>query len=261
MSEDNIGLRISGGLAEITLNRPAQLNALNVALAEQLVTAISTIDQDASVKVVVIKGAGRAFMAGGDLKGFYEAGEQAPEAVKRLIVPFHRIVRGIRGLRPPVIAAVQGAVAGGGMALALACDFVIAAADAVFTPAYLKIATNPDGGTTWSVTQLLGARRALEWLMLGDPIDAQQAASLGLINRVVAREALEEETQALAKRIAAGPAHAQASLKQLVWRATSGALEDQLEAEAAGFIALAGTADFREGVTAFFERRPPRFES
>jgi 2-(1,2-epoxy-1,2-dihydrophenyl)acetyl-CoA isomerase len=261
MGDDILGVKIAAGLAELTLNRPAQLNAVDVELAERLASALSAIDQDASIKVVVLKGAGRAFMAGGDLKGFHEAGEQAPEAVKRLIVPFHHIVRGIRGLRPPVIASVHGAVAGGGLALALACDFVIAAADAVFTPAYLKIATNPDGGTTWSVTQLLGARRALEWLMLGDPIDAAQAASLGLINRVVARDALEEETRALAQRIVSGPAHAQASLKRLVWRAASGLLEGQLEAEAAGFISLAATADFREGVAAFFERRPPRFES
>jgi 2-(1,2-epoxy-1,2-dihydrophenyl)acetyl-CoA isomerase len=143
--------------------------------------------------------------------------------------------------------------------LALACDFVIASADAVFTPAYLRIGTNPDGGTTWSVSKHIGERRALEWLMLGDSMSAEQAASLGLINRVVAREALEEEVQTLASRIAAGPAQAQASLKHLIWRATNSSVEDQLEAEAAGFTSLAATADFREGVAAFFEHREPRF--
>jgi len=259
MSEDILKLTISNGLADITLNRPAQLNAINCELAERLVDALSTVDQESSVKVVVLKGAGRAFMAGGDLKDFHEAGDRAPEAVKRLIVPFHRIIRGIRDLRPPVIAAVHGAVAGGGLALALACDFVIASADAVFTPAYLRIGTNPDGGTTWSVSRLLGARRALEWLMLGNPISADQAAQLGLINRVVAREALEQDVKTLAGRIAAGPAGAQASLKQLIWRATNASVEDQLEAEAAGFTSLAATSDFREGVAAFFERREPRF--
>lgn len=259
MNEDILGLKISRGRAEITLNRPAQLNAINCDLAEALVEALSAIDQDPSVNVVVLKGAGRAFMAGGDLKDFHEAGDRAPDAVKRLIVPFHRIIRGIRDLRPPVIAAVHGAVAGGGLALALACDFVIASADAVFTPAYLRIGTNPDGGTTWSVSKHIGERRALEWLMLGDSMSAEQAASLGLINRVVAREALEEEVQTLASRIAAGPAQAQASLKHLIWRATNSSVEDQLEAEAAGFTSLAATADFREGVAAFFEHREPRF--
>lgn len=259
MSDDIVGLTIANGIAEITLNRPAQLNAINRALAEKLVEALSTIARDHSVKAVILKGAGRAFMAGGDLKDFHEAGENAPEAAERLIVPFHQIIRAIRGLHAPVIAAVHGAVAGGGLALALACDFVIAASDAVFTPAYLRIGTNPDGGTTWSVARLLGERRALEWLMLGDPMTAERAASLGLINRVVAREALESEAHALASRIAAGPAKAHASLKRLVWRAASNPVENQLDAEAAGFIALSATADFREGVAAFFERRPPKF--
>jgi 2-(1,2-epoxy-1,2-dihydrophenyl)acetyl-CoA isomerase len=260
MSEDILALNRSRGLAEITFNRPAQLNAINVELAERLAAALSAIAQDPSVKAVLIKGAGRAFMAGGDLKDFHEAGERAPEAVARLIDPFHRIIRAIRDLKPAVIASVHGAVAGGGLALALACDFVIAAEDALFTPAYLRIGANPDGGTTWSVCKLLGARRALEWLMLGDPMSAQQALSLGLINRVVAREVLEQEAKSLALRIATGPAQAQASLKRLIWSAAEGAvLEDQLDAEAAGFIGLAATKDFREGVEAFFERREPKF--
>jgi 2-(1,2-epoxy-1,2-dihydrophenyl)acetyl-CoA isomerase len=259
MSEDIVRLTVANGIAEITFNRPAKLNAIDVDLANGLIEALAAIGEDASVNAVILKGAGRAFMAGGDLKAFHEAGENAPEAVKKLIVPFHQIVRTLRTFRAPVIAAVQGAVAGGGLALALACDFVIASADAVFAPAYLKIATNPDGGTTWSVTQLLGARRALEWLMLGDPISAEQAASFGLINRVVAREALEEEAQTLARKLAAGPAEAQASLKRLVWQAANTPLDAQLDAEAAGFIALSATADFREGVAAFFERRDARF--
>lgn len=259
MSESILLLNISDGLAEITLNRPSRLNALDHELAERLAEALTAIEQNPDVKVVVIKGAGRAFMAGGDLKVFHEAGDRAPDAVKRIIVPFHRIIRGIQELRAPVIAAVHGAVAGGGLALALACDFVIASDDAVFTPAYLKIATNPDGGTTWSVVRLLGERRALEWLLLGESLSAERAASLGLINRVVASENLAQEVQALANRIAAGPAQAQASLKRLVWRSSVASLGDQLDSEAAGFVSLAATADFREGVAAFFERRDPRF--
>ena len=259
MDSRTLEFAIANGRAEIVLNRPAQLNAMNVEMAEGLAVALETIDRDHTVKVVVLRGAGRAFMAGGDVKDFHQAGKDAPAAVKRLVVPFHQSIRNLRALRVPVIAAVHGAVAGGGLAVALACDFVIASADAVFSPAYLKIATNPDGGTTWSVTRLLGERKALEWLMLGDSISAAQAHVLGLVNRVVDRDALDAEVSALAARIAAGPAHAQASLKRLIWQAAHLSLNDQLDAEAAGFVALAETADFREGVTAFCERRAPRF--
>lgn len=261
MSDDILNCAIADGVATITFNRPGKLNAIDVALAEKLVEALGAIARDPSVKAVIVKGAGRAFMAGGDLQSFHEAGERAPEAVARLIEPFHAAVRAIRALDAPVIASVHGAAAGGGLALALACDFVVAAADAVFTPAYLKIATNPDGGTTWSVARLLGERRALEWLMLGDPMPATRAAELGLINRVVPRDRLDEEVQALARRIAAGPAQAHASLKRLVWSAAARPLDGQLEAEAAGFLSLAATPDFREGVAAFFERREARFGS
>ena len=259
MDSRTLELAIEDGLAEIVLNRPSALNAINVEMAEALIVAFETIDRDRTVKVVVLRGAGRAFMAGGDLKDFYSAGKEAPAAVKRLIVPLHRMIRDLRALRAPVIAAVHGAVAGGGLALMLACDFAVASADAVFTPAYLKIATNPDGGTTWSVTRLLGERKALEWLMLGDSISAAQAHALGLVNRVVDRDALDGEVRALAARIAAGPAQAQTSLKRLIWQAAHRSLDDQLDAEAAGFVALAATADFREGVAAFIERRAPRF--
>jgi 2-(1,2-epoxy-1,2-dihydrophenyl)acetyl-CoA isomerase len=160
MAEDILRLAVLRGLAEITLNRPVQLNAINCDLAERLVEALTAVSDDSTVKTVILKGAGRAFMAGGDLRDFHEAGDRAPDAVKRLIVPFHEIIRGIRELRVPVIAAVHGALAGGGLALAPACDFVLASSDATFTPAYLRIGTNPDGGTTWSVTRLLGERRA-----------------------------------------------------------------------------------------------------
>jgi 2-(1,2-epoxy-1,2-dihydrophenyl)acetyl-CoA isomerase len=259
MSAGKIDLSIAGNLAEITIERPDQLNALDVALARQLLEALTNVGRNPSIKAVLLKGSGRAFMAGGDIKSFHEAGERAPEAVNRLIVPFHGIIRAIRDMRAPVIAAVQGAVAGGGVALALACDFVIASQDALFTPAYLRIATSPDGGTTWAVTRLLGARRALEWLMLGEPMNARQALELGLINRVVPLEQLNLQARALAMRIGAGPAQAQASLKRLVSRAVISTLEDQLVAEAAAFTSLSATPDFREGLAAFFERREPRF--
>lgn len=247
------------GIARVTLNRPDRLNALDVAMAECLVDALGEVERDTSVKVAVLTGAGRAFMAGGDLAVFHAAGDRVPEAASQLIGLFHQVIRTIRRMKPPVIAGVHGAVAGGGLGLALACDLVIAADDATFVPAYTRIGTSPDGGTTWSVTQLLGPRRALEWLMLGDVMNAKTAAELGLVSRVVAPAALAGELDALARRIAAGPAYAQANVKRLVHHALTAPFDLQLEMEREAFVAAAGTPDFREGIGAFFARRPPRF--
>ena len=254
-----VRLAITAGIANIRLNRPERLNALDLALAQALLDALARIEADPSVKVVTLTGEGRAFMAGGDISVFYRAGEQAPAEVAKLIALFHQIVRLIRHMRPPVIAGLQGAVAGGGLGLALACDLVMAADNASFVPAYTRIGTSPDGGTTWSITQLIGPRRALAWLTLGDPLGATEAAALGLINRVVAASKLDDEVVALAQRIADGPALAFASVKRLVHQAATSSFDAQLEAEREGFLAAARTRDFREGVAAFFERREPRF--
>jgi 2-(1,2-epoxy-1,2-dihydrophenyl)acetyl-CoA isomerase len=254
-----VRVSIGAGIAAIRLNRPDRLNALDFALAEALLGALAKVDADPSVQAVTLTGEGRAFMAGGDISIFHNAGENAPQEAARLIALFHQIVRAIRRSRPPVIVGVQGAVAGGGLGLALACDLVIAADNASFVPAYTRIGTSPDGGTTWSITRLIGQRRALEWLTLGDPLTAAEAVTIGLINRVVAASKLEDEVAALAHRIGKGPALAFASVKRLVHQAPTNSFDEQLEAEREGFIAAARTKDFREGVAAFFERREPVF--
>jgi 2-(1,2-epoxy-1,2-dihydrophenyl)acetyl-CoA isomerase len=261
MSDDLVRVDIKAGIANLRLNRPDRLNALDYALAESLLAALTRVDHDPSVRVVTLTGEGRAFMAGGDLSVFHSAGENAPQAAARLIALFHQIIRSIRHLKPTVVAGVQGAVAGGGLGLALACDLVVAADNASFVPAYTRIGTSPDGGTTWSITRLIGQRRALEWIMLGDPMDAEAARDIGLINRVVPADQLSAEVEALARRIADGPAFAFASVKRLVHQAATTPFNDQLEAERDRFIAAAGTADFREGIGAFFERRPAKFSA
>jgi 2-(1,2-epoxy-1,2-dihydrophenyl)acetyl-CoA isomerase len=259
MTEPLVRVDISGGIANVRLNRPDRLNALDFPMAEALLAAITQAERDTSVKVVTLTGEGRAFMAGGDVGVFQKAGENAPQEIGRLIALFHQVVRRIRRMKPPVICGAQGAVAGGGLGLAVACDIVIAADNASFVPAYTRLGTSPDGGTTWSITRLIGQRRALEWIMLGDPINAESAAEIGLINRVVATERLTEEVNTLAQRIAAGPAFAFASVKRLVYQATGASFDEQLEAERDAFIGAAATKDFREGVAAFFERRPAKF--
>jgi len=254
-----VKLTITSGIANVRLNRPERLNALDFALAEALLAALVRADADPSVTAVTLTGEGRAFMAGGDISIFHKAGEKAWEEATRLIALFHQIVRLIRRIKPPVIAGVQGAVAGGGLGLALACDLVIAADNATLVPAYTRLGTSPDGGTTWSITRLIGQRRALEWLLVGDTLSATEAAALGLINRVVAAGTLEDEVAALAQRIAKGPLLAFASVKKLVHEAPTHSFDEQLEAERAGFLAASRTRDFREGIAAFFERREPVF--
>lgn len=252
---------VADGIAQVTLNRPERLNALDDALGRDLAKVFDRLGRDPALRVVTLTGAGRAFMAGGDVARFNAAGDRAPEVVGALIGLFHRIVRDIRAMDAVVIAGVHGAIAGGGVGLALACDFVIAAADATFVPAYTKLGTNPDGGTTSSVTRLLGPRRALEWLMLGDAMNAREAERLGLVNRVVANDRLAAEVEALAKRIASGPRQAHASLKRLINQAPNTSFDAQLDAEREGFVKAAATRDFREGVTAFLKRRPPQFSA
>lgn len=252
-------LAIDGPIARITLNLPKSMNALDFAMAGALGDAIDAVAADKAVRVVILAGIGRAFMAGGDLKVFHNDLPGAPATADNLIKQFHRIICGMRALSVPVLAATQGAVAGGGLGLAMAADLVIAADDAKFVPAYTAIGTSPDGGTSWSMTQLLGTRRAMAALMLGDVIDAPTALQIGMVNWVVPRAELEAEATKIAIRLAAGAALALANCKRLVYRAATGPLDEQLDAEHAGFRACAGTADFREGISAFFERRPAKF--
>ena len=252
-------LAIDGPIAQVTLNRPKSLNALDFGMAEALDAAITAVAANAAVRVMVLGGVGRAFMGGGDLKVFHRDLPGAPATADGLIKLFHRIIRGLRALSIPVVAATQGAVAGGGLGLAMAADLVIAADDAKFVPAYGAIGTSPDGGTSWSLTQLLGTRRAMATLMLGDTIDAPTALVLGLVNRVVARAELEAEVLKVAQRLAAGAPGALAKVKTLVYAAATSPLDPHLEREHAGFRESAGPADVREGINAFFERRPARF--
>jgi 2-(1,2-epoxy-1,2-dihydrophenyl)acetyl-CoA isomerase len=249
----------ANGVAEIALNKPDQLNALDFELAEGLVTALHAAAADDAVRTVLITGRGRSFMAGGDLKVFHRDLDGAAETAERLIGLFHEAVGLIRSMDKIVIAAVHGPVAGGGLGLAMACDLCLASDDATFLSAYTKLGTSPDGGTTWSLTQLLGPRAALGMMVLNDRVDAAQALALGLVNRVLPRQSFASEAARIAAEVAAGPAEAFAGVKKLVQAAASGGFADQLQAEKRGFVAAAGTPDFREGINAFFERRPPRF--
>lgn len=259
-SSDPVLLSVAEGIARIRFNRPAVLNAIDEASILAFAAAVAEVEKDASVRVVVLSGEGRAFLAGGDVGRFHAAGPDAPKVVAAIIDPFHGAVETLAALPAPVIASVHGAVAGAGLSVALAADLAIAADDARFTMAYARIGTSPDGSATFSLPRVVGLRKALELALLCDVVDAGEALALGLVNKVVPAADLAKETDALALRLAQGPTLAFGKIKRLMRASFGQTLPQQLQMERDAFIASAGTADFAEGVAAFVEKRAPRFE-
>lgn len=248
-----------GAVAVIRLNRPDRLNAVDGEMIEAIRTALAGVRDDAAIRSAVLIGNGRCFMAGADLSVFHRDLATASQVAAGLIDGFHGMLRELRAMAKPVIAAVAGNVAGGGVGLALACDLAMMADDARLISGYSKLGTSPDAGTTWSLTRAVGARRALELMCLNTPVSAQEALALGLVNRVVPAAELAEQAIDMARRLAEGAPLAIARIKSLVETAGTSGFDSQLDHERASFIACAATDDFREGVSAFFERRPPRF--
>ena len=254
---------VDAGVATLTLNRPESLNALNPAMVDALLAASRQAADDTSVRAVVVCGAGDHFMAGGDLKWFREQtalpGESRRQCFLSLLDGVHAAVTNFKRMDKPVVAAVQGAVAGFGLSLMLAADLVVAAEDSYFTLAYSGIGLSPDGGATWSLPRHVGLKRAMEIALLGERFDSARAAELGLVYRRVPGEQLSSETQQLAQRLAHGPALALARTKALLNRSGERTLEQQLLAEQDSFVDCAAHADFAEGLSAFFGKRRPQF--
>jgi 2-(1,2-epoxy-1,2-dihydrophenyl)acetyl-CoA isomerase len=260
---DTVLLARDGPVATLTLNRPEALNVLDDAMVDALVAHTAGVASDASIRVVVLRGAGRHFMAGGDIRVFGQAlaepATQRVDAFRRLLERVHAAVETLIRMPQPVVAGVQGAVAGFGMSLANAADLVLAADDAYFASAYLQLGVTPDGGGTWTLPRIVGSRRAAEIMMLGDRFDAGEARTLGIVNRVVPSSDLDATVAATAERLAAAPAFAMQRLKRLLRESSGRTLSEQLGAEAASFSACTGSDDFVEGVSAFLAKRKPGF--
>lgn len=258
-----LALTRQGAVATLTLSRPAALNALDRTLMEALADAIATVAADETLRVLIVAGAGKHFMAGGDLR--YFASELAhPDAqriafFRTLLARLHGAIEMLQRMPQIAIAQVHGAVAGFGLSLMCACDLAIAADDAYFSAAYRHIGLSPDGGATYSLPRLVGVRKALEILLLAERFDAAEALRLGLVNRVVAADRLADAVMQLANDFARGPALALRNTKRLARMSHERTLSEQLDAEAASFAACAASDDFAEGVQAFFARRPARF--
>jgi 2-(1,2-epoxy-1,2-dihydrophenyl)acetyl-CoA isomerase len=244
-----------GAVLTITLNRPDVLNAFNSAMHRGLAAALKDA-RDGGVRAVVITGAGRGFCVGQDLTEFREA---PGDIGSRLRGNYHPNIRAIRALEKPVIAAVNGAAAGAGMSLACSCDLRIAADAATFVPAFINIGLIPDSGGSYFVTRILGPARAFEWLASGKRLTAAEAHAWGLVSEVVENDALPTRAAELAAQLADLPTRAVGMTKRLLDHAVTATLDEQLEREAQLQTAATQTEDFREGVAAFLEKRPPRF--
>jgi 2-(1,2-epoxy-1,2-dihydrophenyl)acetyl-CoA isomerase len=250
---------VAGSVATITLNRPQVMNALDADMIMQLRARCEQACDDAGVRAIVLRGNGPAFLAGGDVALFHANLPQLPDMVGKLAGELHHAIMALRRASKPVLASVHGAVAGAGISLLAAADLALAADDARFTLAYAKIAASPDGGGTWFLPRLVGYRKALELALLSDTFDAHTAREIGLVNWVVPLAELTGETEQIAGRLASGPTAAYSETKALINQSFDNTLERQLEAEAQAFVRCACTADLAEGVTAFVEKRKPKF--
>ena len=259
MPETPLLHEVRGAVAHLVLNRPSVLNALDQAMSDAFAEAAIAVAEDDRIRAVVLRGVGRAFMAGGDIGAFHRAGPDAPEVVGRLIAPLHRGLRHLAGMGKPLIASVHGAVAGAGVSLMLAADLAIAAEGTQLSLAYTKLGASADGGASWALPRVVGLRKAMEIALLNEPIDAEEARRLSLVNKVVPAAALAAETDALAAKLADGPTFAFGQMKRLLRRSLDHDLASQLDAEQEAFQSCAATPDFREGVSAFVEKRRARF--
>ncbi|UST53474.1 enoyl-CoA hydratase-related protein [Comamonadaceae bacterium OTU4NAUVB1] len=249
-------LERDGAVARIRFNRPAALNAIDPPMARAFLATVRTLAADRSVRAVLMSGAGKGFMAGGDL-GVLSADPRRGAA--ELIGPLHEALTVLDAMDAPLVAQVHGVAAGAGLSLMLQADFVLAAAGTRFNLAYANIGASCDVGASWALPRRVGLRRALEIALLGDTHDADAAERMGLINRVVPADALEAEALALAQRLARGPTVALGHLRRLMRGSFDRDLAGQLDAEAAAFQACAATDDFRIGLDAFRDRRPAAF--
>ncbi len=259
MTYATIRFEVADQVATLTLNRPDKLNSFTAEMHAELKDALGGVVATGSgVRALLITGAGRGFCAGQDLS--QRSGPVVPDLGETIEKQFNPLIRTLRALEIPVIGAVNGTAAGAGMSLALACDITLAARSATFLQAFAKIGLIPDAGSTFFLPRLVGDARARGLAMLADKISAEQAAAWGLIWKVVEDDQLMPEATALARHLATQPTQGLALIKQALNQSAANDLDGQLDVER-DLQRIAGrTEDYREGVAAFFDKRPPRFK-
>ena len=259
MNYEDIILEKKGHIAKITLNRPDRMNAVGPKLSKELRAAFNDVNNDDDVRVVVITGAGRAFCSGGDVRTF-AGGPEYEEVGSLRSLNGRDIISGLRRIEKPVIAMVNGAAVGGGCALALACDIRIGSANARFMNAFVRVGLASGWGGPWLYPRALGLGKALELLLTGDFLEAEEAERIGVLNRLVPADKLEEETMALAQKLASGPPLAIKETKIQVYQGLGTDLGTALQRSDIGELICMISDDHKEGVRAFLEKRPPEFK-
>lgn len=259
MEFETLRLDIRDGVAHLTLNRPEAANAITLQMGKDLAYAAMRCDEDPAVRAVLISGAGKIFCGGGDVAGFAASGDRLPALLKELTTYLHAGISRFARMRAPVVVAIRGAAAGAGFSLACAADLAIAAESARFTLAYTRIGLTPDGSSSYYLPRLVGTRRALDLMLTNRMLSAAEALEWGLVNRVVPDDALDKESEALARSLATGPTAAFGGVKRLLLLGDGG-LESQMELEARMIADAGRSADGQEGVKAFVEKRKAAFK-
>src|SRR5437868_2179018 len=255
-SDRSIDFTTDGSVARITLNRPDRLNSFTRAMHEELRDALARLGE---ARVVVLTGAGRGFCAGQDLNDRAVAPGEAVDLGKTVEACWNPLIRTLTSLPQPVIARVNGVAAGAGANIALACDIVVAAKSAKFIQSFSAIGLIPDSGGTWALPRLVGQARALGLALTGEPLAAEEAEQWGLIWKAVEDEALDAEVNAIANKLASLPPLGLAAIKEMIRSSWQYSLDEELLRQAGAMRRLGFTDDYREGVTAFLEKRQPKF--
>ena len=253
---------LDNGILTLTLNRPEARNALNIELLDALEDTLLDLMSNTAVRVVILKGAGEAFMAGGDIKQLDTilSSSNPAQIFSQMLDRVNRLAQLMRDVPQPIIACVHGACVGFGLSLMLSCDLAIAADTAKFKLGYNHLGLSPDGGVSWQLLHTIGLKRTAELALLGDDIEADVAENWGLVNFVVPAAELEASALKMATRIRSSASEAIMRTKQLIKLAADLQFAPQLHAEAESFLQLVGNSDFAEGIKAFIEKREPKFK-
>jgi 2-(1,2-epoxy-1,2-dihydrophenyl)acetyl-CoA isomerase len=260
-STDTLAIRIAGGVASVSLNRPDRGNAITSAMARDLSVLAARLCEDESVRAIVLTASGSNFTVGGDIEQFSTTRvADRPAMFRKMIDDYHLALERLSGLDAPIVAAVRGAAAGGGLGLLYVADVVVAAENAVFTVGYGGLGLTVDGGNSWFLPRLIGLRRAQEMFLLNRRLSAGEALQCGLVTKVVPEGDLDAEARRIGEKLANGPTRAFGGMRRLLRRSYESSLRDQLAAEQESIIEISKTHDVSEGIDAFAAHRKPSFE-